>query len=912
MLSITSMVSAASIITTFNNSLSNENLTFNGTNTITRYLSVPNSINLFINASLNLSGFSRIALFNNYNCTQGIDTLCSGSTPAKTTSDDYAFYNYKKPNNALQSTTLWHVKHGYDRWTDSASCAFTFNESCIGNYNITIPTDCWNYNSTELYFRIYASSQPAGSGLTYGYPTCYNGTDYHQIGNYYSGFASAPGFSTGCYKMWDNNWSTYVALVDLGGGYLCYDDGGATNWEARIYEQEMIWNIDNYTQYDLNNISLKVGNSQIWNYTGIFNQTNDKTNDFATILNSYLNSTYLIGANYIIPFIFNISLIEGGILQYSNININNLGLIQNSITYNNQISDGTYNTYLLNITYDSSEYSAAANLTYDGVSYKSQLSSSGNTFLFNNTIYIPSGTSGVKSFYWTIYLTNSTGGIEMHNSTINNQTILTSTFDLCNSTLNTDYLTIVYRDEVTGDYINATVYSSSWEYYINLPDTKTFIYSQTGTALNRSFCFYPPQFPMTIKTAEYQYGNSVAGYSTKVYPIRNLALTNSTTTLTLYLISLTDSGTTPVTFQAINSQTSQILPGVRISVYRMISGVSTLVNDGYTDGSGTISYYLSPITAYTVITSGGGCTQLTSTITPTSSQYNILLSCTNTATTQFTSIIDGVTYTRTPADGVNTPGTAQYTFNVHSQYLNMTRVKFSLIDAITRQILITNDSLTNTANCNKTDCGLAMTYTTYTGDNIKGMYYVAINGTADSDLILIEGDAYWRFIKINQNNSVNAIGRLMLNLQDFFGTWGTATVDCGQYTLQATCNVITECKWVNETVWAPKESQDYQTTNNYCIPRDDLNKQEFNRIVVIFFLLAIVLFILGRTTGYEMNHPGSFVVAMSAFIWMLSLYGMFTFNGLTQYPFFNQYIFALTTSCIGAGYGISVIRRYSG
>jgi positive regulator of sigma E activity len=76
--------------------------------------------------------------------------------------------------------------------------------------------------------------------------------------------------------------------------------------------------------------------------------------------------------------------------------------------------------------------------------------------------------------------------------------------------------------------------------------------------------------------------------------------------------------------------------------------------------------------------------------------------------------------------------------------------------------------------------------------------------------------------------------------------------------------------------------------------------------------LVIVLFILGRTTGYELNHPGAFVVGMSAIIWILSLYGMFTFNGLTQYPFFNQYIFALITSCIGAGYGISVIRRYSG
>lgn len=583
-----------------------------------------------------------------------------------------------------------------------------------------------------------------------------------------------------------------------------------------------------------------------------------------------------------------------------------------SSTYDNITYEMTNSTYSMNIT-STGFVNLSGTLVWEGVEYPAVTTGNNINVTFTRSIWIPIGT-GSKTFNWHV----DYGG-QLKESTPENVTVLSSFLGLCNSTNNVPFFNINYRDETTNSAINATIVSSIWNYNITgSPYGKQLIFSSPivngsqQTSLQHSFCFTPPYAQLSVSSATYQYGNPNLGYSTKIWPFQNLALSNSSTAATLFLINLIDSGTTPVTFQTISSQTNTVIAGVRVQVYREISGTTTLVNDGYTDAAGTISYFMSPITPYTVVAFGGGCNQLTSTITPTSNQYNILLSCTNEAATQFSSIIDGVTYTRTPADGVNTPGTAQYTFNIHSSNLNMTRVKFQLVNAQTREVLIFNSSLTNTANCGTTDCALTLTYTTYTGDNIKGMYYAAINGTADSDLILIEGDAYWRFIKINQNNSVNAIGRLMLNLQDFFGTWGTATVDCGQYTIQATCNAVTECKWINETVWAPRESENYQTTNNFCIPRDDLNKQEFNRIFVIFFLLAILLFILGRTTGYEMNHPGAFVVAMSAVIWILSLYGMFTFNGLTQYPFFNQYIFALTTSCIGAGYGISVVRRYSG
>lgn len=586
-------------------------------------------------------------------------------------------------------------------------------------------------------------------------------------------------------------------------------------------------------------------------------------------------------------------------------------------TYNNATYEMLNETYTMNVT-STGFVNLSGTLVWDGIEYPASTIGNNVNATFIRSIWIPTG-AGNKTFHWHVFY-----GGQLKESTSFNVTILNSQFNICNfsSTLNTTYLTINYKDETTNLPINATILSSSWNYNItNSPYGETLNYNSpliNGTqltALQHQFCFIPKYAPITVSST-YQFGNPELGYVTKTWIFNSLQLTNSSaTTYTLYLINLVDSGTTPVTFQTVSGQTNAIIPNVKIDIYRDISGVSTLVNTGYTDNAGTISFYLSPITPYTIIASGGGCSALTSTITPTASQYNLLLDCQALSAQEFTSFLDGITYTRTPADGVSKPNAATlYTFGIQSVILNMTRVRFEIVDARTGALLNSNDSLTNTADCTSSDCFLSFTYPTYTGDNIKGRYYVAVNGTNDSSLVLIEGDAYWRFIVINQNNSVNAVGRFMEHLQEMFSTWGANNnnVNCIKYTDDLTCGAIPECKWVNETVWASRDSEIYGEPTGTCVFRDDLNKAEFNRIVFIFFFMVVFLFILGRTVGYEANHPGAFIIIMSVVIWILSLYGMFTFQGLTQFAFFNQYIFALTTTFVGVGYAVSVVRRYSG
>ena len=73
----------------------------------------------------------------------------------------------------------------------------------------------------------------------------------------------------------------------------------------------------------------------------------------------------------------------------------------------------------------------------------------------------------------------------------------------------------------------------------------------------------------------------------------------------------------------------------------------------------------------------------------------------------------------------------------------------------------------------------------------------------------------------------------------------------------------------------------------------------------------MVLFIMGKTTGYEMTNPGSFLLFMTGAIIILSFGGMFRFVGATPYPFFDQWIYAFICFAFSVGYNIAIVRRYS-
>jgi hypothetical protein len=275
---------------------------------------------------------------------------------------------------------------------------------------------------------------------------------------------------------------------------------------------------------------------------------------------------------------------------------------------------------------------------------------------------------------------------------------------------------------------------------------------------------------------------------------------------------------------------------------------------------------------------------------------------------KYNSQIDGVTYQRTPSVGAVTySGTISYGYGVQSLLVPIKAAKFELIDE-GKNIVASNETYVGSGYsfCNSTHCSLTLQYTTACGDNIKGRYYVNLGNTTNHTYVLLEADALWRFVCINTNNSQQSFTKFVDHFNQFFFQWsagGQAGENCRIYSTLETCNAVSYCKWLNYT--------GYESAVELCTLKDDYNKAEFNRVLVIFFGMVIVLFIIGKTTGYEMTNPGSFIMFMTGAIIIMSFAGMFRFSGATPWPFLDQWIYAAICTGISVGYNISVTRRYS-
>ena len=578
--------------------------------------------------------------------------------------------------------------------------------------------------------------------------------------------------------------------------------------------------------------------------------------------------------------------------------------------------------FQINVQFNTALYpNAYANLVYDGVTYTSNKFVVGNDVKYSTYIDIPAITTTIqKTFNWHLYSTPAV----LQDSTDTNQTVNPIAFSICGGTGGSNaFVNMVYLDENTLAPVNLSVLSSTFNYWIGNGTTyKSYFYSSgTNASFNNSFCFTPASIPTNLLFSNINYQYGING----VYPPRTfqtaamippyLTLTNSSVNQNLYTLSVLESS--PITFQVIDQSSASVVPGATVTITRNVAGNNVQVFSGLTDGAGTVNVWLSTTSTYTVTASKTGCGIFTSSIIPVSS-YNIQLNCAGNLT-KFNSYIDGVTYVRTPANGITTSyGTVQYEYRVISILTPMTAAKFSLVDQ-QGNIVATNETLVNSSYtfCTGASCTLTLSYNSVCGDNIKGRYYINMGNVSNYTYILLEADAMWRFVCINQTNSQNSFANFFDRFNTFFFQWsagGQSGVACNVYTNSATCSATSYCKWVDYQGYA---GNDYNLSitgtggTHLCILRDDYNKAEFSRIILIFFGIVIVLFIMGKTTGYEMTNPGSFLMFMTGGIVILSYGGMFRFVGATPWPFFDQWIYAFICLGFSVGYNIAIVRRYS-
>ena len=546
-----------------------------------------------------------------------------------------------------------------------------------------------------------------------------------------------------------------------------------------------------------------------------------------------------------------------------------------------------------------------ADLIYDGTDYTA--TQIGNNSRANFTYYklTPAMTIGKKndskSFYWAFEYTNLTTTYINTNSSSHNIN-LTLLYGPCNSTYTGVYSNISFKDEnnLTLTNITATADQITWYYWLSDASVnKSFFYSNATVNSYYNFCFAPND--TTINTdITMLYANTAANYPQRQYVNHTYILNNSTINTTLYLLNTADGKWVQILTSDINGLA---MSGVTITVTRqLIDGTTALVGSGVTDASGQVLFFLNPSAPHTFQLTKTGCTNQTVVITPTGSSYTLTVICASAIPTSPANVsLEGVRYFRYPVPGVISPGIGNTTFiyYVESEYRNITSAMFVLAWS-NRTIYSINQSLSGTPYCNNSSCYLTLEKELKAGDDMKGAYWVNLG----YGYVLLESDARWRCIQSNVSDT-STLNKGFSNLKDLIGSWHTINesgLGCEEYLTNYSGCVSAGCYWANDT--------------DTCYDFNVKNRQEYSRFVLIFLLLAIVLAVIGRITGYDAQNPGVFLIILTVVVAFGTFSngmtdGYFYYSDLTPWTFLNNIFLFVTVTMVSVGYWASVTRRHT-
>lgn len=265
------------------------------------------------------------------------------------------------------------------------------------------------------------------------------------------------------------------------------------------------------------------------------------------------------------------------------------------INYNSSTFETARESYFINVTSYSGEPSAV--LYYNGTNYGNATNTGkGNStqYEFSKQITIPTSV-GTKNIKWVVSL----GGTNL-NSTLQTQTVNELQFDICNSSLSTEFINISFFNEtLSTEDVNATI-SGTWYYWLyDSSINKTFTHSNTTENHRYSYCLNAVNKSIYVKNS-LSFTNSYSQQRT--YELSTI-LTNLTTKINLYLLP-TDSGLFSP-FQTINSG-GDSLSDVLVVITRLIGSTTVTVFSGETDGSGYLSIFLNPDISYSTTFSKTG------------------------------------------------------------------------------------------------------------------------------------------------------------------------------------------------------------------------------------------------------------------------------------------------------------------
>ncbi len=623
------MASASALIwsnTTFNNSLISERLDFTADSNFTRYLSVPSTVSFLTNGFLNLSGANQAFITNGLVSYWNFDNNVNDSVGGFNFTNFGGSFIAGKKNNKLNLSV-------------NAYAATAGNYPISGNTNRTI--SFWGqFNDIPSQANFFKIISAGGVGVPKLFNMGVTGGEWH-----FQGGGAGNEFSFGT-----NDTALHNHVITYNGtGVTWFIDGveaaghnvtlntepaplgislelhGAGDNNVSVNIDEMaFWNrtlsdseIDELYNgggglffAGFGNVSLTIGDTFNGLNIGVNGTSNVtvRTSNLASTINRHLNSTFLVGSNYLIPFLFRSD--TAGPLNYSFLEFNNLGLIENSQTFSNSTTSLSVEVFTLNVSFDPNRYSATANLIYNDTSFSASSSSFGNDRVFTATVTIPAVAAAInKSFHWEIALTDSSNTTNF-NSTFNNQTVNPLLIDDCSSF---SFLILNYtlRDEDT-QALSTVPNNASIKIDVDIfavgSTTASIKLSQDYNETNQALVCLESQLGNSTFTMDVQTQYSQDDYATEFHNIQSFNLTNTSVPQVIPLLNLLTSRAE--TF-VITVKDTNFLPleGAIVDVTRkyVADGVFRSVEVPVTDPSGQASISLVQSTEiYTFIISKGG------------------------------------------------------------------------------------------------------------------------------------------------------------------------------------------------------------------------------------------------------------------------------------------------------------------
>ncbi len=422
-ISLISLGGSYLVINSFNNTLTEENLTFTGNENITRYVSVPRYANV-TGAFMNLSGYLGGDIIN----TDSIDESanCYNGTTGSISNCQKLYDENLSTGLAAKNQTTYFINIQdtpiveEDNLTSVDIYLYYFpiwqtpSISGLKNiYNLSL----WNYD-TNVWVNIDSKTDAEGDRCDFG--STYSG-GITWVGLFYdegNSKISNGGSNLLCkYKF---------VTITSPGQYFNFTDNLRRNWTVTQYnystgsgsyggggfiEDEIVWNYDNET---LSNPFLQIGNIDSineWSYINWFKQKDNQTNNLESSFNNALNDTKcnclncsINGKNCTIPLIFHSD--SSGILGYSAINITYDPIPE---VYLITPDNNSYSSVNKNFTCNMSDESGLVNSTFyiwssgDVVSANYTLNITG----VNNETTFPVTFAVSDTYHWNCFIENN-------------------------------------------------------------------------------------------------------------------------------------------------------------------------------------------------------------------------------------------------------------------------------------------------------------------------------------------------------------------------------------------------------------------------------------------------------------------------------------------------------------------------